>query len=124
MPSLVKHKLAMKPLSHFDNARRANHVNLFSVFWRRDPETPVAVIARRNWIGRDGPWAVETPGGLPLLDNRRFPCRQKAFRVLLAEGGGWVNAFLRAGEMMAKIDQPAETAFLRAGEMMEQHNGA
>lgn len=114
----------MKPLSHFDNARHANHVNLFAVFWRRNPETTVAVIARRNWIGRDGPWAVETPGGLPLLDNRRFACRQKAFRALLAEGGDWVRAFLRADEMMAKIDQPVGTAFLRAGEMMEKVDAA
>ncbi len=124
MPSPVQRKLAMKPLSHFDNARRANHVKLFSVFWRRNPETPVAVIARRNWVGRDGPWAVETPGGLPLLDNRRFPCRQKAFRALLAEGGDWVNAFLRAGEMMAKIKWEPEVEYLRADETREKCDAA
>lgn len=102
--SRVYYACSMRPLDYRDNARR--NVEKFAVFRRNFPEQVVAVVVKRDYIrderGLRGPWAVETPAGLPLLKNERFGCRQAAYKAFMAGGSDWAQAIVSAMKAEAR----------------------
>ena len=72
----------------------------FEVFPRRDPDRVVALVVKQKWrnVGRkvEGPWAVLSANGAPMLDGGQFMCRQAAYRAFMAHGGAELAALNRA----------------------------